>query len=78
MAGRGVAVEVDRTGYFQHAVKLDPKNVKIRMMLVDFFIDMNMSKRAVGELNRFLELMPGNGEATKRLERLQRQMQPQP
>ena len=59
---------------FQHAVKLDPKNVKIRMMLVDFFIDMNMAKRAVGELNRFLELMPGNGEATKRLERLQRKM----
>jgi curved DNA-binding protein CbpA len=63
---------------FQQAVKLDPKNVKIRMMLVDFFIDMNMTKRAVGELNRFLELMPGNGEATKRLERLQNQMPPQP
>ena len=60
---------------FQHAVRLDPKNVKIRMMLVDFFIDMNMTKRAVGELNRFLDLMPGNGEAAKRLDRLERKMQ---
>ena len=65
-------------GEFQQAVKLDPKNVKIRMMLVDFFIDMNMTKRALGELNRFLELMPGNGEAIKRLDRLQRKMQAQP
>ena len=57
---------------FQAAVKLDPKNVKIRMMLVDFFIDMKMAKRAIGELNRFLELVPGNSEANKRLQRLQK------
>jgi tetratricopeptide (TPR) repeat protein len=56
---------------FQTAIRLDPKNVKFRMMLVDFFIDMNMTKRAVGELNRFLEVVPGNGEAIKRLQRLQ-------
>ena len=56
---------------FQSAVKLDPKNPKIRMMLVEFFIDMKMDKRAAGELKRFLELVPGNKEATRMLEKLQ-------
>ena len=57
-------------GEFQKAVKLDAKNPKIRMMLVDFFIDMNQTKRAVGELNRFLEIAPGNKDAEKRLAKL--------
>jgi predicted Zn-dependent protease len=55
----------------QMAVKLDPVNPKIRMMLVDFFIEMKMAKRAEGELKRFLELVPGNKEATKMLADLQ-------
>ena len=55
----------------QTAVKLDPKNPKIRMMLVQFFIDIKMAKRAEGELKRFLELVPGNPEATKLLNKLQ-------
>ena len=55
----------------QTAVRLDPKNPKIRMMLVEFFVEMKMAKRAVGELNRFLELVPGNKEATKLLAKLQ-------
>ena len=55
----------------QTAVKLEPKNPKIRMMLVEFFVDMKMTKRAVGELNRFLEIAPGNNEATKMLSKLQ-------
>ncbi|HUR98905.1 MAG TPA: DnaJ domain-containing protein [Pyrinomonadaceae bacterium] len=55
----------------QTAVRMDPKNPKIRMMLVEFFIDMKMAKRAVGELNRFLELVPGNKEATKMLAEIQ-------
>ena len=55
----------------QTAVKMDPKNPKIRMMLVEFFIDMKMAKRAVGELNRFLEIVPGNKEAEKLLAQLQ-------
>ncbi len=55
----------------QTAVKMDPKNPKIRMMLVEFFIEMKMAKRAVGELNRFLELVPGNKEAEKRLAQIQ-------
>lgn len=56
---------------FQAAVKLDPKNPKIRMMLVEFFIEMKMEKRAAGELKRFLEVAPGNKEATRMLEKLQ-------
>ena len=55
----------------QTAVKLDPRNPKIRMMLVQFFIDIKMAKRAEGELKRFLELVPGNPEATKLLNKLQ-------
>ena len=54
----------------QAAVKLDPKNPKIRMMLVEFFVDMKMAKRAEGELKRFLELVPGNKEATNMLSRV--------
>lgn len=56
---------------FQAAIKIDPKNPKIRMMLVDFFIDMKMDKRAAGELKRFLEIVPGNREAMNLLAKLQ-------
>lgn len=47
----------------QNAARLDPKNPRIRIMLAQFFIDMNMNKRAEGELRRFLELVPNNKEA---------------
>ncbi len=55
----------------QEAVRLDPKNAKIRMMLVHFFIDRKMAKRAEGELNRFLQLAPDNQEANALLRSLQ-------
>jgi curved DNA-binding protein CbpA len=55
----------------QTAVKLDPQNPKIRMMLVEFFIDMKMTKRAEGELKRFLEIVPGNKEAMKILSKME-------
>ena len=55
----------------QTAVKLDPKNTKVRMMLVEFFVDMKMAKRAEGELTRFLELVPDNKEAIKMLAEMQ-------
>jgi Flp pilus assembly protein TadD len=55
----------------QMAVKLEPDNAKIRMMLVEFFIEMNMLKRAEGELKRFLEIAPDNKEAAKLLAGLQ-------
>ncbi len=54
------------------AVKLDPKNAKIRLMLVDFLIDMDLPRRAEGELKRFLEVSPGNREAMALLDRLSR------
>lgn len=54
----------------QTAVRIDPKNAKTRMMLVEFFTDMNMNKRAVGELTRFLEIAPGNREAKLLLQQL--------
>ena len=57
-------------GELQAAVKLDPKNAKVRMMLVDFFVELKMAKRAVGELNRFLELVPNNKEAIAALSKL--------
>lgn len=57
-------------GEFQQAVKLDPKNAKVRLMLVDFLIDMKMQKRAEGELKRFLELVPNNKEALAALAKL--------
>jgi curved DNA-binding protein CbpA len=44
-------------------VRLDPKNSKIRIMLVDFLIAQKMFKRAEGELKRFLELVPDDKEA---------------
>ena len=57
-------------GELQTAVKLDPKNPKIRMMLVDFLVENKMAKRAEGELKRFLELVPNNKEAMSALAKL--------
>lgn len=54
----------------QAGIKLDPKNPKIRMMLVEFLVDNNMMKRAEGELRRFLEAVPGNKEATAMLNKI--------
>ena len=51
----------------QTAVRLEPQNWKIREMLVEFFLDMNMEKRAEGELKRFLDLVPGHSEAQRLL-----------
>ncbi len=51
----------------QAGIKLDPQNWKIRQMLVDFFLDMDMAKRAEGELRRFLETVPGHAEAAAML-----------
>ena len=58
-------------GEMQAGARLDPKNPKIRLMLAEFFIDMNLLKRAEGELNRFLEIAPNNAEARKLLNSIQ-------
>jgi curved DNA-binding protein CbpA len=51
----------------QAAVKLAPKDAEIRLMLVDLFLNMNMTKRAEGELRRLLEAIPGSAKAEKLL-----------
>jgi len=58
-------------GEMQAAVKIDPANPKIRLMLVEFLMENNLLKRAEGELNRFLQIAPENAEAKRLLEKLQ-------
>jgi predicted Zn-dependent protease len=47
----------------QAALKLDPNNPTFRLLLVEFFIQMGLKKRAEGELNRLLAVFPSNREA---------------
>ncbi len=74
----GKALSVDDTqrhkaeGELQTAVRLDPKNAEFRIMLVQFFIQMNLVKRAEGELNRMLAAFPDHREARRLLDSLQR------
>ncbi|MBX3244572.1 MAG: DnaJ domain-containing protein [Acidobacteria bacterium] len=57
----------------QAAVKLDPVDWKVRSLLVEFFEDMDMTKRAIGELKRYLEVVPNSTEAARILNRLSQQ-----
>nr|MBP9664082.1 tetratricopeptide repeat protein [Pyrinomonadaceae bacterium] len=54
----------------QAALRLDPDNSTFRLMLAEFFIKMNLVKRAEGELKRLLAKFPSNREATQMLESL--------
>ena len=54
------------------AVQLDPGNTSFRLMLAEFFVRYKLLKRAEGELNRLLEMSPGNKEAIRMLDSLQR------
>lgn len=47
----------------QTAIKLEPNNTTFRLMLVEFFIQYKLYKRAEGELNRLLAIEPDNKEA---------------
>jgi hypothetical protein len=47
----------------QTAVKLDENNPTYRLMLAEFFIEVGLAKRAEGELNRLLAIIPDNKEA---------------
>lgn len=58
-------------GEMQAAARIEPANPKIRLMLAEFFIDMNLLKRAEGELKRFLEIAPNNADAQKLLDSIQ-------
>jgi curved DNA-binding protein CbpA len=54
----------------REAIKLDPENVSYRLMLVEFYIQFNLLKRAEGELQRLLAAFPGNKEAQVLLDSL--------
>ncbi len=54
----------------QAAIKIDPSSHDIRLMLAEFFVQMQMLKRAEGELNRLLAIFPGNREARALLDSL--------
>ncbi len=55
-------------GEIQTAIRLDPTNPGYRIILVEFFIQMKLMKRAEGELNRMLATFPDNNEARDLLE----------
>lgn len=52
------------------AIKLDSGNPAYRIMLVEFYIQFNLLKRAEGELQRLLTAFPGNKEAQALLDSL--------
>ena len=54
----------------QTAVRLDPSNFKLRMFLIEFYVDYNMHKRAEGELIRYLTLAPNDKEAQAMLDKI--------
>lgn len=56
----------------QAAIKLDSTNPTFRLILAEFFVQMNMIKRAEGELNRLLSSFPSNREARMLLDSLQK------
>ena len=57
-------------GELQTAIKLEPDNPTFRVMLVEFFIEYKLLKRAEGELNRMLAIFPDNREAKNLLDSL--------
>lgn len=54
----------------QAAVRLAPENPDLRLMLAEFFVEMNLPKRAEGELKRLLSIFPDNAEAKQMLDSL--------
>lgn len=56
----------------QAALRLDPDNPTFRLMLAEFFVKMNLLKRAEGELTRLLAKFPSNREANAMLASLKK------
>jgi DnaJ-domain-containing protein 1 len=54
----------------QTAIKLDSENTIYRIMLAELFIEIGLIARAKGELNRLLDIFPGNKEAISLLDSL--------
>ena len=65
--GRALSIDESQRhkaeGEMQAAIKLDPNNPTYRILLAEFFIQVNLLKRAEGELNRLLAVFPSNHEA---------------
>jgi len=59
-------------GEMQAALRIDPQNATFRLMLIEFFIDMGLKKRAEGELNRLLAIFPANRDAKELLASLKK------
>lgn len=55
---------------FQSAIRLEPSNPTFRIMLAEFYIQYNLLKRAEGELQRLLAIIPDNREAQALLDTL--------
>jgi curved DNA-binding protein CbpA len=55
----------------QKAIKLDPNDPTLRLLLAEFFIQFKLMKRAEGELTRLLALFPTERKAADLLEKLQ-------
>lgn len=58
----------------QAALKLDPENATYRLMLAEFFINVNLLRRAEGELKRLLGIFPSNREAQTMLADVQQRL----
>lgn len=73
--GKALAANEDKRhkaeAEIQTAIKLDPESPTFRVLLAEFFIQYNLTKRAQGELTRLLEKFPDNREARKLLDGLQ-------
>jgi curved DNA-binding protein CbpA len=52
------------------AIKLEPTNADFRIMLVEFYIEYGLMKRADGELQKLLEIAPNNKEAKMLLDKM--------
>jgi hypothetical protein len=53
------------------AIKIEPQNTAYRLMLIEFYIDANLPKRAEGELKKLLAKEPHNEDAKILFESLQ-------
>jgi cytochrome c-type biogenesis protein CcmH/NrfG len=54
----------------QTAIKIEPENMEFRIMLIEFFLEMDLIKRAEGELVRMLAVKPDHKEAAELLRQI--------
>ncbi len=56
----------------QTAIKIEPENTTFRLMLAELFVHIGLKKRAEGELNRLLTIVPEDRDALALLDSLQK------